>query len=79
MDEARAQAWDFAVRLCDARDDAARTSSIERQGVATVAFAEAVRLGAPVGELLARDTREDVSAKVRLLAQGEVTDGDSSD
>jgi hypothetical protein len=71
MDEARAQAWDFAVRLVDAPDGAARTSATERQEVLTVAFAEAVRLGAPVGELVARDRPEDVAAKVRVLAQGE--------
>jgi hypothetical protein len=73
MDEARAQAWDFAVRLVDAPDEASRTSAIERQDLATVAFAEAVRLGAPVGELLARDTSADVAANVRVLAQGELT------
>jgi hypothetical protein len=70
MEKARAQAWDFAVRLIDATDPAARRVVIERQELAAVAMAETVRVGAPAGALIARDRGDDVAANVRVLARG---------
>ena len=71
MDGARVLAWDFAVRLAHA-DDEAREAEIARQDAYATLLADAVLIESPLVALMAVGGRSDVRENLRILAQGEL-------
>jgi hypothetical protein len=71
IDIARNRAWDMAVKLVDAPDQAARDAIIAHQERDTTLLVDAVLLGEPM-VALAGGASLDVAGNIKVLARGEL-------
>jgi hypothetical protein len=71
IDVARARAWDMAVKLVDAPDQAARDAVVAHQERDTTLLVDAVLLGEPAVALVGGGSL-DVAGNIKVLARGEL-------